>query len=90
MNTNKKTARIVGALFLTSNVTFILGAVVFVESILSALDYLILVSENRTQVILGVLLELINGIAYIGIAALMFPILKQYLKMFSSYLPATQ
>jgi len=77
MNTNNKTARIVGALFLTSNVTFILGAVVFVESILGAPDYLILVSANRTQVVLGVLLELINGIAYVGIAVLMFPILKQ-------------
>jgi len=67
----------VGALFLTSNVVFILGAVVFVEPILGAPDYLTLVSANRTLVVLGVLLELINGIAYLGIAALMFPILKQ-------------
>ena len=77
MNTNRKIARIVGALFLFSNVTFMLGAVVFVEPILSAADYLTLVSANRTQVVLGVLLELINGIAYLGIAVLMFPILKQ-------------
>jgi hypothetical protein len=77
MNTNRKTARIVGALFLTSNVTFILGAAVLIESILGAPDYLILVSANRTQVLLGVLLEIINGIAYVGIAVLMFPILKQ-------------
>ena len=77
MNTNRKTARIVGALFLTSNVVFILGAVVFVEPILGAPDYLSLVSPNRAQVILGVLLELINGIAYLGIAVLLFPILKQ-------------
>jgi len=40
MNANRKTARIVGALFLTSNVVFILGAVVFVEPILGAADYL--------------------------------------------------
>ena len=77
MNANRKTARIVGALFLVSNVTFILGAVVFVEPILGAPDYLSLVSPNRAQVILGVLLELINGIAYLGIAVLLFPILKQ-------------
>jgi len=77
MNTTRKTARIVGALFLFSNVTFLLGAFVFVEPILSAPDYLTLVSANRTQVILGVLLELINGVAYLGIAVLMFPILKQ-------------
>jgi hypothetical protein len=77
MNTNRKTARIVGALFLFSNVTFILGAVVFVEPILGAADYLSQVSANRAQVILGVLLELINGVAYLGIGVLMFPILKQ-------------
>ena len=76
MNTNK-TAKIVGALFLISNITFILGAIVFVEPILSAPDYLVLVSANRAKVILGVLLELINGIAYVGIAVLMFPILRQ-------------
>ena len=77
MNTNRKTARIVGALFLLSNVTFILGAVVFVEPVLGAADYLSQVSANRAQVILGVLLELINGVAYLGIAVLMFPVLKQ-------------
>jgi len=77
MNTNNKTVRIVGALFLTSNVVFILGAFVFVEPTLSAPDYLTLVSANRTQVVLGALLELINGVAYVGIAVLMFPILRQ-------------
>jgi hypothetical protein len=77
MNTNKKIARIVGALFLISNVTFLVGAVVFIEPILNAPDYLTLVSENRTQVGAGVLLEIINGIAYVGIAVLMFPLLKQ-------------
>jgi hypothetical protein len=77
MSSSRNTARIVGALFLTSNVTFILGAIVFIESILSAPDYLTLVSANRAQVILGVLLELINGIAFVGIAVLMFPSLRQ-------------
>ena len=77
MNSNKTTAKIVGALFLTSNITFILGAAALVEPILSAPDFLTLASANRAQLMLGVLLELINGIAYIGIAVLMFPILKQ-------------
>jgi len=77
MSTTRKTARLVGALFLVSNVTFIVGAIVFVEPILNAPDYLTLVSENRAKVILGVLLELTNAVAYVGIAALMFPILKQ-------------
>ena len=77
MNTNRKTARIVGALFLASNVFFILGAFLFVEPILGAPDYLSLVSANRTRVVVGVLLELLNGVAYVGIGVLMFPILRQ-------------
>lgn len=77
MNTSKKTAIMVGAFFLASNVTFLLGAFVFVEPILSSPDYLSLVSVNRNQVILGALLEFLNGIAYIGIAVLVYPILKQ-------------
>jgi hypothetical protein len=77
MNTSRKTASFVGVLFLASNVTFILGAVVFIEAILNASDYLNIVSRNGTQLNLGVLLELINGIAYVGIAVLMFPLLKK-------------
>ncbi|MEJ2709774.1 MAG: DUF4386 domain-containing protein [Anaerolineales bacterium] len=77
MNASNKTARIVGALFLISNVTFLVGAFGFVEPILGAPDYLNLVSANRTQVILGALLEFINGVAYLGIAVLMFPIFRR-------------
>jgi hypothetical protein len=77
MNTHRKTAIMVGALFLFSNVTFLLGAFVFVEPILGAPDYLTLASANRTQVVFGALLELVNGIAYVGIAVLVFPILRQ-------------
>jgi hypothetical protein len=77
MNTNK-TARIVGALFLTAMVGSLVGGVVFVEPFLTAPDYLIAISENETQVIIGVFLELINGIAVLGIGVLMFPILKQH------------
>jgi hypothetical protein len=77
MNTRNGTARSVGAFFLFSNVTFILGALVLVEPILGAPDYLTLVSENRTTVILGVLLELANSVAYLGIAALMFAVLRR-------------
>lgn len=77
VNTNKKTARIVGALFLTVNIVFLAGAL-SIESILGSPDYLAIASANRTQVVLGVLLEIINGIAYVTIAVLMFPILRQH------------
>ncbi|MGB3717335.1 MAG: DUF4386 domain-containing protein [Candidatus Promineifilaceae bacterium] len=77
MNTNKKTARIVGVLFLTAMVTSILGGAI-IESILTAPDYLIDVSANETQVVIGVLLELINATAVVGIAVMMFPLFKKH------------
>ncbi len=77
MNSSRKIAITVGALFLFSNVTFLLGAFVFVEPILNAPDYITLVSASRTQIVLGALLEILNGIAYVGIAVLVFPILRK-------------
>jgi hypothetical protein len=67
----------VGALFLTSNVVYLLGAFFFVEPIVGSPDYLTLASVNRARLVLGVLLELTNAVAYVGIAVLMFPILRQ-------------
>jgi hypothetical protein len=78
MNLSRTTARIVGALFLTAMVGSLVGGVAFVEPFLTAPDYLIAVSENETRVIIGVFLELINGIAVLGIGVLMFPILRQH------------
>jgi len=76
MKTYRKTATLVGSAYLFSNIAFILGTIVMVESILGSPDYLSLISASRTQVVLGVLLSFANGLAYIGIAALLFPILR--------------
>lgn len=76
MDTSKRTARIVGALFLFINVAFLAGAFALVEPILGDPEYLTLASEKSGQVILGTLLEISNGVAYIGIAVLMFSILR--------------
>jgi hypothetical protein len=77
MNSNRKTARIVGALFLTVMVTWFIGDEL-IGSILSAPDYLVNVYPNRIRVIIGVLFELIEVAAVVGIAVMMFPILKRY------------
>jgi hypothetical protein len=73
---SRKTAGIVGALFLVAMVTSLVGGV-WLESILSAPDALVTVAANETQVIIGVLLELVNCAAVVGIAAMLFPILKR-------------
>jgi len=77
MNTNKKTARIVGILFITATVAGILS-VVFLRPILDAPDYLIKVSANENQVIIGGLFELIMAVACAGIAIWLYPVLKKH------------
>ena len=76
MKTYRKTAALVGSAYLFSNITFILGTIVMVESILGSPDYISLLSASRAQIVLGVLLSFANGLAYVGIAVLLFPILK--------------
>jgi hypothetical protein len=77
MNSNKRTARVVGALFLVALVASIVGGSV-IEPILTGPDYLASVSEDGTQVKVGVLLELINGVAVIVIGVMLFPIFKEH------------
>jgi hypothetical protein len=77
MKKNKTTARIAGALFLLAMVTSLVGGV-WLESVLAAPDYLTSVSATETQVLLGVLLELINCLAVVGIAAVLFPLMRQH------------
>lgn len=77
MNTNRKTAVLVGALFLISYFGVFAGYALL-GSVIDAPDYLTQVHPNKTQVMAGVLLELINGIAVLGIAVILYPLLKKY------------
>lgn len=77
MNTHRKTAIIVGILFIIGTVAGILS-VVFTGSILGDPDYLIKVSENENQIIIGSLLILIMGFALAMVPAMLFPILKKH------------
>jgi hypothetical protein len=77
MNSFRKSAMIVGVLFLTSTATMMLGSDELIGSILGDPDYLVNFSVNENQVIIGVLLELYCAVAVAGIAILMYPILKK-------------
>jgi hypothetical protein len=77
MNSNRRTAVIVGILFIAATVSSSLSVVLF-ESILDAPDYLANIHPNRTQVIIGVLSLLVDCAAVVGIAFMLFPILKKY------------
>ena len=77
MESFQRNAKIAGASFLISYLGLILGGM-FLSPILEAPDYLANVFPNATLVGIGVLLESVNGIAVIGIAVMMFTILRRY------------
>lgn len=77
MDSHQIAARIVGALFLTASVTYMLGDGLL-KPVMHAPDYLVSISENSSCVIMCILLELICGAAAVGIALTVFPILKPY------------
>jgi len=77
VNTSRKTATIVGALFLISYLGVIAGSALL-EPLLSAPESLANLYQQKTQVMIGVFLELVNGIAVVGIAVILYPLLKRY------------
>lgn len=77
MTSNKETARIVGVLFIIGTVAGVLS-VGFLNPILDNPDYLIKVTENKNQVIIGALLVLIMGLALAMVPVMVFPIFKKH------------
>ena len=77
MNTHRNIARIVGVLFIIGTVAGSLS-IVFTGPILDDPDYLVKVSANENQIIIGALLVLIMGLALAMVPVMMFPILKRH------------
>jgi hypothetical protein len=77
MNTYRKNAIIVGVLFIIATVLGVLGRS-FLQPILDAQDYLIKISANENQVIIGGLLSLLAAFACAGIAIGLYPVLKKH------------
>ena len=77
MNSNRKTAIIVGVLFITATVTSSLYYVILTP-ILDVPDYLVKVIENQNQVVLGVILYLIDCTAVVAIPIVLFPIFRKH------------
>lgn len=77
MNEGKTTGRVVGALFLIAMAASLAGGG-WLESITGAPDALAHAFERRTQVVAGVLLELLNCLAVVGIAAGLFPVMRKH------------
>ena len=76
-NLNRKTAIIVGALFIIGTVAGILSGVI-TGSVFDDPNYLVEISANENQIIIGALFILIMGFALAMIPAILFPIFKKY------------
>ena len=66
-----------GVLFLVSFGSLFIGDAT-IESILDEPDYLINVSENKTQLIIEMFIAFFLASTIVGIAVMMFPILKKH------------
>ncbi len=72
----RKTAVVVGILFLIATLVLIIGGVFSLT--INDPDYLISTFSNENQIIFGAILEIISAAAIVGIPIAMFPILKKY------------
>jgi hypothetical protein len=77
MDPFKKTAIIVGVLFITATVAYSIG-MIFLDPILGDSDYLTKVSESENIVIMGAFFVLIDAVAVAGIGITIYPVLKKY------------
>ncbi len=77
MEPHRKTAVVVGALFIIATIAGLIGAI-FIGPILDDPEYLVNTSAHENEVALGALLYLIMGVAIVGIAVMIFPILKNF------------
>jgi hypothetical protein len=77
MNAHRRTATVVGVLFIMALVPFLIGQALY-EPILSSPDYLDKVYADRVTVVIGILLEFASALAIILIPVVFFPVLRKH------------
>jgi len=75
MTSSRRTAAIIGLLFLTATVSFI-AADALIKGVLDRPSFLIGASGDASALAAGTLLAFVDGLAVVGIAVLMFPFLR--------------
>lgn len=76
MQSTRRTATVVGALFLLAMVASLVGGGL-IEGVIGGSDLLAKLGSGSTALGLGVILELINALAVVGIAVAVFPIFRR-------------
>lgn len=77
MNTNRRTARIVGSLFIAATAAALLGSSL-TGSIVGAPDYLVQIAASKNLIVLGTLLKIVGSAASAGIAIALYPVLRKH------------
>jgi len=77
MNSNKKTARITGILFIVATVAGLLGSGL-TGSIVGAPDYFVQIAANKNLIVLGAILTFIAAAGSAGIAISLYPVLRKH------------
>jgi len=75
--TDRRAAQVVGVLFILATVPFSISVVVL-EPVLASPDFLASIAEHRGRVGTGVLLEVVNHVAVVAIAVVIFPVLRLF------------
>ena len=78
MDSDRRAAILTGVFYIVGSVAGLISLGVFTGPILGAPDYLAGVSANEAKVILGALLELVMGVALVGMALAVYPVLKKF------------
>ena len=76
MPSTRKTAAIVGLLFLTQTIAFII-AEQLIGAVVKRPNYMNAISGDANALVLGGLLAVVSGVAVVGISVLLFPLLKR-------------
>ena len=77
MDSTRKTAIVIGVLFLIAIGTYNLG-IFLIDTVLDDPDYLLNVTKNENRVITGSLLIIVDCAAVVALAVLLYPILKKF------------
>ncbi len=77
VNTNRRSARIVGALFIAATAVTLLGDILM-GSAVGAPDYLVQIAAHKNPIVLGALLKIVAAAASSGIAIALYPVLRKH------------
>ncbi|HZD17485.1 MAG TPA: DUF4386 domain-containing protein [Actinomycetota bacterium] len=79
---DRATARVVGSLFIAATVAGVLAGV-FQQAVVNEPDYLMQMTLHEGRVATGALLELLMGVAVVGIVIAIYPVLRRYSERFA-------